>query len=233
MPRRSKVELSPETIAELEEQFYNFLHSLSPEETNKFFKEFLTTEEKMMMYKRLALYWSLFEGYSLASIQRMLGITHDTTRIYNKRKNEMSSDFKNLLHRIGRDENGQPLNKAVTEENNKEEQTESKEEDAPVVLRQAQDEIVEETITVVEEVITQEPQKNEEKAEEKNESEPIQTEESSEVKHEEMEARKENQEEDDQKNEVQMDTKSENEEEENTDENPEKKKKGFGRFFGF
>jgi hypothetical protein len=212
MPRRSKVELSPETIAELEEQFYNFLHSLSPEETNKFFKEFLTTEEKMMMYKRLALYWSLFEGYSLASIQRMLGITHDTTRIYNKRKNEMSSDFKNLLHRIGRDENGQTVAETVAEE----EKNESKEEDEPVV--------VEETITVVEEVIVKEPQNDEQEA-----SQPVQTEEVHEQTQDEQEKEE-------------MEVKTSNEETESTEpkdeenkeeENPEKKKKGIGRFFGF
>ena len=212
MPRRSKVELSPEIIAELEEQFYNFLHSLSPEETNKFFKEFLTTEEKMMMYKRLALYWSLFEGYSLASIQRMLGITHDTTRIYNKRKNEMSADFKNLLHRIGRDENGQTVAETVAGE----EKNESKAEDEPVV--------VEETITVVEEVIVKEPQNDEQEA-----SQPVKTEEVHEQTQDEQEKEE-------------MEVKTSNEETESTEpkdeenkeeENPEKKKKGIGRFFGF
>ncbi len=218
MPRRSKVELSPETINELEEQFYNFLHSLSPEETNKFFKEFLTTEEKMMMYKRLALYWSLFEGYSLASIQRMLGITHDTTRIYNKRKNEMSSDFKNLLHRIGRDGNGQTVAETVTEE----EKAESKEEDVPVV--------VEETITVVEEVIANEPQNDEQETTDENvSSEPVQTEEVHEQTQDEQE-----------KEEMEVKTSNEvagstepKDEEDKEEENPEKKKKGFGRFFGF
>jgi len=226
MPRRSKVELSPETIAELEEQFYNFLHSLSPEETNKFFKEFLTTEEKMMMYKRLALYWSLFEGYSLASIQRMLGITHDTTRIYNKRKNEMSSDFKNLLHRIGRDENGESIKEAVVEENL---------EDAPVVLPQAQDEIVEETVTVVEEIIAQEPQNEEqETTDEKVETEPVHSEETQEEQREEMETKSDDQEEKmEEKIEAQKEESEEKNEDNNEEENPEKKKKGFGRFFGF
>ena len=184
-----------------------------------------------MMYKRLALYWSLFEGYSLASIQRMLGITHDTTRIYNKRKNEMSQDFKDLLHRIGRDGNGEPMKEAVIEESNEdnrnEESVETKEQDTPVV--------VEETITVVEEVIAQEPQKEEEM-----------TEENKEEKHEEMETKAENEEvlqpidkahggehvepqAQDEGKEEQMETKNEDDEEEN----PEKKKKGFGRFFGF
>lgn len=150
MPRRSKVELSPETISELEEQFYNFLHSLSPDETNKFFNEFLTTEEKMMMYKRLALYWSLFEGYSLASIQRMLGITHDTTRIYNKKKNEMSDEFKNLLHRIGRDGNGQPMKEAVIEEKreeaieeHEEKETEANDQEEQVMETENKEEVIE------------------------------------------------------------------------------------------
>jgi transposase len=61
----------------------------------------LTNEEKMMMYKRLALYWCLLEGYSLAKIQQMIGVTHDTTRVYNKRKNTLSEEFKELIGRIG------------------------------------------------------------------------------------------------------------------------------------
>lgn len=101
MPRRSRVELSPETISELENQFYDFLNSLSYDEKKKFFAEFLTDEEKMMMYKRLALYWSLLEGFPLARIQQMIGVTHDTTRVYNKRKNTLSEEFKGLIKRVG------------------------------------------------------------------------------------------------------------------------------------
>lgn len=104
MPRQSKVELTEETISELENQFYEFLSSLNSDETKKFFAEFLTKEEKMMMYKRLALFWSLLEGYTLAKIQQMIGVTHDTTRVYNKRKNELSPEFKALVGRIGRNQ---------------------------------------------------------------------------------------------------------------------------------
>lgn len=108
MPRSSKASLSEETIQELENQFYDFLNSLNPEERRKFFSEFLTSEEKMMMYKRLALYWCLLEGYSLAKIQQMIGVTHDTTRVYNKKKNMLSEDFKSLLKRIGGENMTQP-----------------------------------------------------------------------------------------------------------------------------
>ena len=211
MPRRSKVELSQETIDELEEQFFSFLHSLSPEETNKFFNEFLTNEEKMMMYKRLALYWSLYEGYSLASIQRMLGITHDTTRIYNKKKNEMSDDFKNLLHRIGRDGNGQPIKEAVIEEKREEVNEQQEEIDA-----------VKETPSEMEKIM--EVKSSEEAGDNVIESfdEAVKSEES-----------------ESQEKEKTMETESENNREQTTEskeednENPEKKKSGFAKFFGF
>lgn len=108
MPRSSRASLSDETIQELENQFYDFLSSLSHDERRKFFSEFLTNEEKMMMYKRLALYWCLLEGYSLAKIQQMIGVTHDTTRVYNKKKNMLSEEFKSLIARIGRSDDNQP-----------------------------------------------------------------------------------------------------------------------------
>ena len=102
MPRSSRASLSDETIQELENQFYEFLNSLSSTDRKKFFAEFLTNEEKMMMYKRLALYWCLLEGYSLAKIQQMIGVTHDTTRVYNKKKHTLSEEFKELIGRIGK-----------------------------------------------------------------------------------------------------------------------------------
>lgn len=104
MPRSSTSSISPEVLQELETQFYQFLDSLSFDEKKKFFSEFLTNEEKMMMYKRLALYWCLLEGYPLAKIQQMIGVTHDTTRVYNKKKNQLTQEFRELIGRIKGDE---------------------------------------------------------------------------------------------------------------------------------
>lgn len=104
MPRQSKAVLPPEAIQELEDQFFQFINSLSPQERTAFFSEFLTNEEKMMMYKRLALFWSLLQGNTLAHIQRTIGVTHDTTRLYNKRKATLSDSFKNMVMRIGKSE---------------------------------------------------------------------------------------------------------------------------------
>jgi hypothetical protein len=153
MPRSSNANLSAETIAELESQFYQFLNSLTPEERKDFFSEFLTTEEKMMMYKRLALYWSLLEGYPLARIQEMIGVTHDTTRVYNKRKNTLSDHFKSLVKRIS-------TSQVLTQPHKKEEpemQTVVEPEAAPVVeeLSQPEEPIIKEEVTVMEEVFAQ------------------------------------------------------------------------------
>lgn len=153
MPRSSNANLSAETIAELESQFYQFLNSLTPEERKDFFSEFLTTEEKMMMYKRLALYWNLLEGYPLARIQEMIGVTHDTTRVYNKRKNTLSDHFKSLVKRIS-------TSQVLTQPHKKEEpemQTVVEPEAAPVVeeLSQPEEPIIKEEVTVMEEVFAQ------------------------------------------------------------------------------
>jgi len=126
MPRSSRASLSDETIQELENQFYEFLNSLSSTDRKKFFAEFLTNEEKMMMYKRLALYWCLLEGYSLAKIQQMIGVTHDTTRVYNKKKNTLSEEFKELIGRIGKSD------MASLEETKKEEMAEAKHEEPAI-----------------------------------------------------------------------------------------------------
>lgn len=139
MPRRSKVELSNETIQELENQFFTFLSSLTPEESRKFFSEFLTNEEKMMIYKRLALYWALFEGYSLASIQKMLGVTHDTTRIYNKKKLQMSEDFKNMVARIG---HGEGIHQQVPQQQEEHQEAEQEAQRAQELQEQHQEQEV-------------------------------------------------------------------------------------------
>lgn len=115
MPRSSTTQLSSETVTELESQFYTFLDSLSYDEKKQFFNEFLTNEEKMMMYKRLALYWCLLEGYPLSKIQQMIGVTHDTTRVYNKKKNLLSENFKFLIQKIGKGSISEPARKEKIE----------------------------------------------------------------------------------------------------------------------
>lgn len=248
MPRSSRASLTDETIQELENQFYDFLSSLNPDERRKFFSEFLTNEEKMMMYKRLALYWCLLEGYSLAKIQQMIGVTHDTTRVYNKKKNLLSDEFKALLSRIAKDD--------VTNENKNEEG--KAEEAAPYEEAQIKTESADEHPNVPEGInidINQPIETREiEKDEEKIEMEPVaesteqqqmaeeKSEKSSEYAMPEIKAEEEKMEEDKQDeeakeefsgitpNEPQKEESSEADESESEDG---KKKSGLAKFFGF
>ncbi len=151
MPRSSRASLSDETINELESQFYEFLNALSPDERKKFFAEFLTNEEKMMMYKRLALYWCLLEGYSLAKIQQMIGVTHDTTRVYNKRKNTLSEDFKNLVGRIGKADMADlevKKDEPVIDVEEKVEEVEEKMEDVKMAEEKEEEPIVDQSVNL-------------------------------------------------------------------------------------
>ncbi len=242
MPRSSRASLSEETIKELEDQFYTFIDSLSSDERRKFFGEFLTVEEKMMMYKRLALYWCLLEGYSLAKIQQMIGVTHDTTRVYNKKKNTLSSEFKELVQRIAK-------NEAIEEASVKPVEEEQKSEEPTM-----QEEVKEETETTADDMLqmeeVKEPENTEEEhietSEEKHEEAHVEPE--TETKEESMdqkpmddsenniwavEHKEEENMEETKSEETQSTDTSESSDEEKKEEDGGEKKKGWGKFFGF
>lgn len=61
--------------------------------------EFLTEEEKVMLSKRFAIYKMLYGNISLSEIQQMLGISHETTRIYNSLKDSKSQHFKKAFEK--------------------------------------------------------------------------------------------------------------------------------------
>lgn len=239
MPRRSKIELSQETIAELEDKFFDFLSSLNASETKNFFSEFLTDEEKMMMYKRLALYWSLLEGYPLSKIQQTIGVTHDTTRIYNKKKNGLSHDFKLLLKRITANEEAIMAQQPTYEEPRAEgmpiqqqEFTETVDEEAQPVEVNVEPQLTD-SMPIMEETVISEEVKPEFSNEISSNEESIPVDQSTmdETPHIQP---FETEDTENQNQDIQATNDSETEKQnEKQDEQPQKKKGGLAKFFGF
>lgn len=100
MPRRSIAVLSQSEIRNLKINFSNFLSHLSPAQLQEFFEEFLTEEEQIMLSKRLMLYKMLYSSQDLVHIQQALGISRETTRLYNQIKNTKSKRFKNEISKL-------------------------------------------------------------------------------------------------------------------------------------
>lgn len=230
MPRRSKVELTKETLNELQMHFFQLITSLNPDETYKFFNEFLTDEEKLMLYKRLALYSCLLQGYTHSSIQKMLGLTHDTTRIYNRMKNEKSEDFKNMVLKIGKIEFPQTVNQPQEETQQEQEAPQEQLETGSANQEwKPQEETQQEQVeTAPEENVGQIHTEQQVEAQDTTLQENIEPENAQEN----AEREQTPQETTPNEGENQEKTAQENESQEEKQEEPQKKK-GFGRFFGF
>ena len=55
-----------------------------------------------MLSKRLALYALLYSGRDLTYIQQTLGVSQETTRVYNAQKNYKGKKFQEEMKRIGK-----------------------------------------------------------------------------------------------------------------------------------
>lgn len=83
MGRVSKRPLDKELEKEIEEQLLFTVVSLTDKErANSFLSEFLTSEEKKMLGKRLLLYVMLYKGLTNTEIYTILSMSHETIRWY-------------------------------------------------------------------------------------------------------------------------------------------------------
>lgn len=76
------------------------LSSLGKEDLFGFLEEFLTEEELVMLSKRLQLYNLLYQNMPPKDVQQILGVSRETTRFYNYRKDEKSAEFKSAVLKI-------------------------------------------------------------------------------------------------------------------------------------
>src|SRR5437879_2811257 len=101
MPRVSKSPLATQQIEELSEHFTYLLTSLTNKrDIDQFLTEFLTTEEKIMMGKRLMLFILLSQKYPEPTIKRALHLSHETIRTYAHLLPTKTSQFHILIQKL-------------------------------------------------------------------------------------------------------------------------------------
>lgn len=101
MPRMSKYKFREDKFKELQEHFSYLISSLSKSsETESFFDEFLTGEEKVMLTKRLVLILMLKKNYPTSAIIDTLHISPETVRLHQNQLPYKSNVFHETLERL-------------------------------------------------------------------------------------------------------------------------------------
>ncbi len=92
---------------ELKEQLSFIIQSLtSKTEISSFLDEFLTTEEKVMLGKRLVLYMMLYKDLPGSKIHVLLSMSYETIRWYKELFINKPDVFKNTIGRLVKGEKG-------------------------------------------------------------------------------------------------------------------------------
>ncbi len=101
MPRASKFHLKNSIKEDIEDNFAFLISSLTmANEIEQFFTDFLTQEEKIMLYKRLMLYLMLENRYEDAQIQHVLGISKETIRTHKTKWLLGNYVYKTILNKL-------------------------------------------------------------------------------------------------------------------------------------
>lgn len=114
MGRVSRKKLDEEVKKELEEQLAAIIASLFDKgEITVFLNEFLTNEEKVMLGKRLVLYMLLEKEVASEDIEKALGTTRDTVRLYKLLLHTKPVAFRKSIQRLIKREKAKELWKKI------------------------------------------------------------------------------------------------------------------------
>lgn len=101
MPRASKIQLSKNIYEELQDNFAFLVSSLyKSADIEQFFQDFLTSEEKIMLTKRLMLHLMLEQGYSQSQIRAVLNISRETIRVHQHVWDKGGSTYRTIIQKI-------------------------------------------------------------------------------------------------------------------------------------
>ncbi len=98
MPRISRYPLKKNDLDEITEHFIYLVSSLrASRDIACFLEEFLTTEEKIMLTKRLVMFVMIKNGYDEQTVRSTLHMSHETIRTYKRKLQEKSQSFHEIL----------------------------------------------------------------------------------------------------------------------------------------
>lgn len=101
MPRASKVLINETLRGDLEDSFSDLVSSMQKSSDIKaFFGDFLTREEKVMLFKRLVLHLMFEKGYSNSEIQSTLGLRYETIRVHKNNWERGGEKYKLVLRKL-------------------------------------------------------------------------------------------------------------------------------------
>lgn len=101
MPRVSRSKLHRERLEEITHHFSYLISSLNDsKEIENFLNGFFTSEEKVMLAKRLALLMMIKRGYSPSVIQSALNISYESVRSYANLLPSKNDLFQNTINRL-------------------------------------------------------------------------------------------------------------------------------------
>jgi len=105
MPRVSRSTLSKKQLEEISQHFTYLISSLRyDKEIEDFLYEFLTTEEKTMLAKRIVMFMMLEKDYPEDSIKYILHLSHETIRTYRNSFKDKSPVFQKIIQKLIRRE---------------------------------------------------------------------------------------------------------------------------------
>ena len=101
MPRTSKFRLDQKQLDEISSHLLFLISSLKNSgEAERFFGDFITKEEKVMLSKRLVLFMMIKKGYGPSVIQSALHVSYETVRTYQNQLYSKDKFFHVILDKL-------------------------------------------------------------------------------------------------------------------------------------
>lgn len=115
MTRVSKRQLPTNELARLGDLLNTCVIRLNTKQKSELFlTDFLTTEEKIMLAKRLVIFIMLSQKYDTKTIQQALKVSYETIRTYKMQLRSKNKEFTEIINSLAKQDNTKELLKAIS-----------------------------------------------------------------------------------------------------------------------